>query len=228
MIPLIKRFFLIAFVVFTVFSLNVSAGEVSLEPYEHFYAYGEENAELSKIIGMSETELSDYCNTNDIIYLAANKANSKQIRVQCSKTEFSESVVNISLLSNDKIGELTPLITGIDNVKGEIIKKNGQKFVKIELSSSDSGGEFIITEYITVADGKEYTLRFYTDKNADMQYIEKTFEKYSSNAFLDDSQPVGVWQYVILAAAVVFAAVTVIIIITIIKDVKKEKIETKE
>ena len=228
MIPLIKRIFLIAFLVLAVFTLTVSASEVSLKTNEQFYVYGEENEELSKTIGMSETELSDYCKTNDIIYLAVNKENSKQIRVQCSETEFSESVVNISLLSNDKIGELTPLIAGIDNVKGEIIKKNGQKFIKIELSSSDSGGEFIITEYITVADGKEYTLRFYTDKNADMQYIEKTFEKYSSNAFLDDSQPVSVWQFVILAAAVVFAAVTVIIVITIIKDIKKEREETKE
>lgn len=206
-------------------SFNVAAlGAVTLEPHGDFYIYGEQNEKLAKTIGLKEAELSEYCKENNIVFLAVNSDNSKQIRVDCFETDFANSVVNISALSNDKITELIPNITGLDDVRGDIVEKKGQKFIKTELKSEDSGGGYLLTQYITIANKKNYILSFYTNENVDDEYIEKTFESYQSSDFLNDegTSRQG-WHYVILAATVIFALAAVAIAISVIRDIKKDK-----
>ena len=227
---LIKKFILAITLAVLLFSFNVSAKKYEIvkeiKPQGDFYVYGEDNDKLSEILNMDKNSLEEYCRQNGVEYLAVNPDNTKQIKVTTSITDFSNSVINISGLSNDSITALIPDITGVDGAKGEIINKNGQKFVKTQFKTSDSGGEYILTQYFTVANKSTVVLSFYTKSGLDTDYIEKTFDSFSSPLFIADkvensNSPFGI---VLLVAAGVFGIACVVILITIIRDVKKEKV----
>lgn len=212
------------------FSFAVSAKKMeivkSIEPEGSFYIYGEQTDKVAETLGMEKSVLKDNLNQNNVLYFAVNADNTKQIKVTSVTTDFSNSVINISGLSNDSITALIPDITGIENAKGEVILKGGQKFVKTQFKTKDSGGEYILTEYFTVANRLNIVLSFYTEVSADTDYIEKTFESFSSPLFITVKEETGYIGYIVLVAAVVFGIACVVIIYTIIRDIKKEKAET--
>jgi hypothetical protein len=158
------------------------------------------------------------------VYLAVNSGNTKQIRIRTEITEFSNSIGNISNLSDDNITALISDIVGIEDVNGDIIEKDGQKFIKIQLRSTDSGGEYILTQYFTVASKQNFVLSFYTDINEDTEYIEKTFESYTSPYFnsITQNNKSNSMSYIILGAAILFLVICVVVTITIVLDLKKK------
>lgn len=224
-----KKLFLTILIIGLIIPFNVSARYepiiLNLEPYGDFYTYDEQREKVAKVLGMKdEYELKDYCYKNGVIYLAVNEDNTKQIKVTVGHTDFSNSVINISGLSNDSINALIPDIIGIDNIKGEIIDKDGQKFVKTQVRTEDNGGEYILTQYFTVADRNNIVLSFYTEVSLDTDYIEKTFETFLSPYFIgvieNRTDRIGV---IILVATIIFGVACVVIIFTIIKDIRKDK-----
>lgn len=229
MIILIKRLFSGLCLCLMLFSINASAkdmSDIAIEPYGDFCIYGEDNSELAEILGITENELQEYCNENSIEYFAVNGENTKQIRLTVVKNDFSESVINISRLSDDKISALIPDIIGIEGAKGEIISREGQKFIKTQLRSGDSGGEYILTQYTTVAARKCYILSFYTDVGEKTDYIKETFESYSSPNFIyTDADKADTVRYIVLAAMIIFAIVCVAVAVSIVIDIRKSKIE---
>ena len=183
----------------------------------NFSIYGTDNTDIAQILNITESELQSYCGEKTV-YLALNRENTKQIRIYETQNDFTNSVINISDLSNDKITDLLPEIIGIDDVKGEVIDKNGQKFIKTQLRSSDSGGDYIITEYITVAGRKSYVLSFYTDIDADTDYIEKTFETFDSVYFEKrEDQSGGILRFVLPVFTVMFGIITLAVGFTIVQ-----------
>jgi hypothetical protein len=214
----LKRIIALIAVFILLFSLTVSAdSNINITPDGEFIT---ETEQIAKIIGMDKNELLDFCIENKIVYIAVNKDNSKQIRVTVKENDFSNGIVNINGLSDDKINAVLPDVIGVEGIKGEIINKDGQKFIKTEMSSKDSGGDFILTEYITVANKKVYVLSFYTNKKADTKYIEKTFETLESPNFVVENN--GLF-WVVGIAIVIFLFATVFIIITLIRDIKAKK-----
>ncbi len=228
MIFLIKRLLTVILVGIYVFSFNVLANDSSiiesLEPYGEFYIYGEENEKVAKVLGMSQDSLVDYCNENGVEYLAVNRDNTKQIKVTQEITDFSNSVINLNALSDGSITALIPDITGVEGAKGEVITKDGQKFVLTQFKTSDSGGEYVLTQYFTVAERRSIVLSFYTKSKEDREYIEKTFDSFSSHLFSKDTNDKTFEiSIVILVACGLFAIATVVIGFTIIKDIRQEK-----
>lgn len=198
-----------------------------IKPQGEFYIYSEQTDEVANILGMDKDSLKDYIYQNGVAYLAVNKENTKQIRVTNNTTDFSNSIINISGLSNDSIIALIPDITGIENTKGEVINKEGQKFVKTQFKTTDSGGEYILTQYFTVANRANIVLSFYTDSSADLDYIEETFNSFTSPLFItEDNEKTVTIGYVILIAAIIFGVACVIIVFTIIRDIRKDKKES--
>ncbi len=231
---LINKFILAITLAVFLFSINVSAEKEEIikriEPQGEFYVYGEQTDKLSEILLMDKETLDKYCVENGVQYLAVNVDNTKQIKVTASVTDFSIRVINISGLSNDSIIALIPDITGIDSAKGEVINKNGQKFLKTQFKTNDSGGEYILTQYFTVANKSTVVLSFYTKVGIDTDYIEKTFESFNSPLFIENTDDDTTTPYglILLVAAGIFAAACVLILITIIRDVKKEKVSEEE
>lgn len=222
---MIKRLLLILIPLCFFFGTIVSVNaDTKIEPSEAFYNIAEHKEKVAEIIDMSLPELESLCKEKHIEYIAVNSNNSKQIRITSTTTDFSNSVVNISLLSNDKILALIPQITDINGVTGEIINKGNQKFIKTEFRSKDSGGEYILTQYFTVSDKKSITLSFYTDLNENSDYIQKTFESYENDSFLKEAEDKkGFLDYFLPIGTVTFAAVFVLVAITVIWDFIKKK-----
>ena len=158
----IKRLSALAFAVLTL-SLTLSAAEITENPGKEFFVYGDKqsNEKIAEILEETADSLDNYCYNNGIIYLAINEKNTKQIRVTENSTAFSESVGELTGLSDDKIAALAPEIAG-DGFHTETVAQNGIKFIKATALSEDSGGKFTLIQYITVTSKKEYTLSFYT------------------------------------------------------------------
>ena len=194
-----------------------AAGKISIDAGDEFSVYGQDSGKAAEILGMSEAELNGYVSQNNIVYLAVNEDNTKQIRLTVAATAFSESTGNLSLLSDSEIKELIPDITGDSAVKGKIIESDGQKFVLSRVSSEDSGGGYTLARYFTVAGDNEYILSFYTSQGVSEDYIKSVFESFSLDDFYTgkDKNP---YSYIVIAALVLLSAGALFIIYTIIRD----------
>ena len=194
-----------------------AAGRISLKAGDEFSVYGQDSGKAAEILGMSEAELNGYVSQNNIVYLAVNEDNTKQIRLTVAATAFSESTGNLSLLSDSEIKKLIPDITGDSAVKGDIIKNGGQKYVLSRVLSEDSGGGYTLARYFTVAGDNEYILSFYTSDGVSEDYIGEVFESFKSDDFYgeNDKKP---YSYIVIAALVLFSAGALFIIYTIIRD----------
>ena len=214
---MLRKIFCWAAALFLIVLPVSAAGKISIDAGDEFTVYGEDSGKAAEILGMSETELDGYVSQNNIVYLAVNEDNTKQIRLTVAATAFSESTGNLSLLSDSEIEELIPDITGDSAVKGEIIEYGGQTFVLSRVSSEDSGGGFTPARYFTVAGDNEYILSFYTSQGVSEDYIAEVFESFKSDDFYgeNDKSP---YSYIVIAALVLFSAGGLYIIYTIIRD----------
>ena len=214
---MLRKIFCWAAALFLIVLPVSAAGKISIDAGDEFSVYGQDSGKAAEILGMSEAELNGYVSQNNIVYLAVNEDNTKQIRLTVAATAFSESTGNLSLLSDSEIKELIPDITGDSAVKGKIIESDGQKFVLSRVSSEDSGGGYTLARYFTVAGDNEYILSFYTSQGVSEDYIKSVFESFSLDDFYTgkDKNP---YSYIVIAALVLLSAGALFIIYTIIRD----------
>ncbi len=219
---LLKKF-LVVLMLLCLLSFNVSALEFGISLSDDFYTLENDGAKVAEVLNMEKSELELFCEQNNIELLAVNSVNTKQIRLSSSETDFSLAIVNMSNLTNDKILSLASGITGLSNDFCEIVDLRGQKFIKVEAMSDDSGGKYILNEYITVADKQEITLSFYTASGENTDYCEEIFTQFFSDKFVSEENGNSAVLYVTIAAIVVFALISAFIIYTIIRDLKAQK-----
>lgn len=189
------------------FSINAFALQLDGE----FYIYGQNSKEICQVFGMNESELENYCTINNITFLAVNKTNTKQIRKTEVKDDFSKQLGDFLALEDKEILDLANDLTGFSDISGTVLEKGNQKFLKLEVKSTDSGGEYILTQYITVIDGVKEVLTFYTDANENTDYIEEVFSsqfKTTDRFFgLKILAVIGIFLFSLLAAVVVVAII---------------------
>ncbi len=206
-----KKAVLILSLLICILSVNVSALQVG----DDFLVYGKDNEKMSQTLGMSETEIEQYCKTNNIVFLAVNSDNTKQIRKTEITDSFTQKIGNLSVMKNADILALQDSLCSVDGVSGEIIEKQEFKYLKVEAKTKDSGGEYVLTQYVTVKDGKKHTLSFYTANGENRDYTQKVF-----NSQFKDT---GVLKVIVILSICLFAVLAVVIIVLLIKDYKKEK-----
>ena len=225
----IKRLSALAFAVLTL-SLTLSAAEITENPGKEFLVYGDKqsNEKIAEILEETTDTLDNYCYNNGIIYLAINEKNTKQIRLYENSTAFSESVGELTSLTDDKIAALAPEIVGEGFHTETVTQKSGRKFIKATALSQDSGGKFTLIQYITVTSKKEYTLSFYTASDENTDYAEKVFSTLSFGegaAKKTEKKPYG---YIFMALTAVFVLFGAYIVYTLIRDIRADRAETAE
>ena len=225
----IKRIAAIIFAVLTL-SLTLSAAEITENPGKEFLVYGDKqsNEKIAEILEETTDTLDNYCYNNGIIYLAVNEKNTKQIRIYENSTAFSESVGELTSLSDDKIAAFTPEIVGEGFHTETVTQKSGRKFIKATALSEDSGGKFTLIQYITVTSKKEYTLSFYTASGENTDYAEKVFSSFSFGnvaAKKTEKKPYG---YIFMALTAVFVLFGTYIVYTLIRDIRADRAEAAE
>ena len=214
---MLKKILISVVTVCVLLTTVISAVEVGND----FYLYGRDDKKLATALNMTEDEVKAYCEQNNINLLAVNSDNTKQIREIVQETEFSKTVKNLAVLKNNEILDLTYQLCGIENAKGEVIEKDAYKYLKIEVKGKDSGGEYILTQYITVKNGKAITLSFYTSNGEDTSYTDKIFNSQFSNIKATKD-----W---LTAALAVLLGVSAVLSVMIVRDLKPPKrVEVEE
>lgn len=216
----IKILFATLLCVIILFPINAAANaSVNIKDIdEEFFVFSNvaDKEKVSEITGEDKEALEEFCSSGGIIYLAVNEDNSKQIRISRTKSNFSEKLGNISFLTEEEITDVFKQdIEETSNYK--IVEKNSQKFIVTENSYSDSGGKYILTRYITIANENIYTLSFYTSENSDTGYIEKVFNGYECDSFLNYNSNSNN-GYTLLAVTVMLALLASWIVYTLIRD----------
>lgn len=226
MIKLFKKLLLIIALISVCFNISASAEAlIKLNAPKNFYDAENNPEKLSEILNMTEKQLEEYCKSNSVLYLGADKDNSKQIQITNGKTNFSNSIVNISNMTDDKITALAPDLSGIEGIRGEIEKLNSQKFLKIVLKTNDEGGEYILTQYITIAQRQNIIISFYTDADLNTDYVDDIFKSITSPLFIFESDNNGAnyLYYIVPIAAGILFIVCIILGFSVIKDLKNAK-----
>ena len=188
------------------FSFSVCA-----ENKDNFYVHGEATTYVSEILGMTEDQLKDYVNNNNITYLAVNRDNTKQIRKTEISDAFSKKIGNFLTLKDDEILELAEELTGFEDVNATVFDRGDKRFLKVSVKTTDSGGEYYLTQYVTVANSKKEILSFYTASGENTDYIEDFLNSHykvaKQNTFLKVLSVIGITLFSLLAAAVVFVII---------------------
>ena len=164
MILVLKKITCIIAVFVFAFMLVVSAAE-------DFLIYGKQTEEVSKVLGLKTQELDKYCTDNNVTYFAVNANNTKQVKRTEISDEFAQKVVDLSAWDDSKVLQLSSSLSGFEGAKGEVINKGDYKFLKVELQSEDSGGDYVLTQYTTVKNKERIVLTFFTSPGEDYGYI---------------------------------------------------------
>lgn len=214
---------ILAICLLLLFAVNVTALTVDqITPDEDFIIYSAAPQEVAKALDTNITDLETRVKEQNILFLAVNGENTKQIQLTCNETQFSQTVGNLSNLSDSSIKNLLPDITGIQNIKGNIVLKNNQKYVNINLKTEEQG--YTLTQYFTVDDNKLYTLSFYTNENESTDYIETAF---TTSTKLDEDiklkKAPTAFRIAVICGTIIFGIAFFIILFNIIRDLIKKR-----
>ncbi len=207
MIQLVKKIICLFAVLVFVFSFSVSAKE-------EFLVYGKDNINsICEALDMEEQDVKQYCEENNITYLAVNPDNTKLIKRVETVDEFSERIVDLSVLSDENIRTLSYELSRFSEANGQIVKLDGFKLLKYELKTDDD--KYYLTTYITVKDSKRITLSFYTDVGNERDYIDEIVtEQFKADI---DYKPL------IIIGVIAFALVGAFVLALIIRDLRRKE-----
>ncbi len=179
-----------------------------------FYVYGEDDIDFfCKTFDMDDCDIADYFEQNNITYFACNKDNTKQIKMIETVDDFSKSVFDMLALSDESILDLASELSGVPNTKGEIVEYGDRKFLKTEHQTEDSGGKFILTQYVTVEKSQKMIISFCTAENVDNSYILENFEQLA--------KPQKDYALFLVLGFGLFAFVGIWVLVLLIRDFKK-------
>ncbi len=180
-----------------------------------FLVYGEDDIELfCRAFDMDDCEIVDYLNENNITYLAINRDNTKQIKRSETVDAFSKKVVDFNVLADDEIINLANEISGFENSKGEVVTARGYKLLKSELKTEDSGGEYVLTQFVTVKNSKKIILSFYTASEQSRDYIGTVLEEQFPKE--KDFKPL------VIVGTVAFSLAVLVVLALIILELRKK------
>ena len=202
--------------------LKISALEFDMSSIGgDFTVYSEDPAGTSEILGTDQEQLADTVKENNLIFLAVDSENKRQIQISCDENDFSHSVINLSNLTDDSIYALMPDIIGDDSISGEIVNSGGQKYVRVDVKTENSDNGFFLTRFFTVADRKNYSVSFYTAPDQSRDYIGKIFPVTSISPSRDTDTDIKKFEKArlfVIIGITVLGGISLWLIFYILKD----------
>ena len=207
---------LLVLVLSLIFSFSISALKTDhLTPTEDFFIYSASPQKVAEIVKMTQEDLKTDVESKNIIFLAVDAENTRQIQLTETENKFSTTVSNLSNLSDSSIRSLAADITGVENIKGKVVLHGEQKYVRIELKSK----EYVLTQFFTVENKKLYTLSFYTNLEVSTDYIKDTFsyKQKTADSITVKEIPKNLKTLTIIGFSI-FGILFFVILYSIIKD----------
>lgn len=170
---------------------------------------------VSGIIGKPSDELRSYCESNGVLFIAVNPDNSIQIRLSAFKSEFSVKAGDIRALDSEGLSLFAEsLSSGADYT---VLETENTAFLKFTAVLSDSGGDYVSTQYVTLSGGKVYQLSCYNSGNAEAPCVTAAAESFS---VVTDTASDLRQKLLFAAVLLALAGVITVMVIGIIKDIK--------
>lgn len=228
----LKRFVCALFVFLMIFSANTGVfaakPECSLSLPKEFTvkAQSDELEPLADIFGIKPASLQKYYKDNNVLYLAANEENTCQVTLTAVKNEFSEGAVSFSRLSDTELEAVASDLAGESFENCGIVKsKDGNRFIKLKRTMSDSGGEYTVTEFITVCSYKLFTMSVSVSNGSGLEKMPNT--ALEGLEIADYARPQSSSKGFIFTALAaigiaIFATVAVYFTVTVIRDIRKK------
>ena len=186
-----------------------------------YFRDGDDLSKAEKITGISTKELQKLFKQENLVMLALSEDNQRQIRVAHYSNELSEKIADLDLLDikqlaefRDKLSERLSLdgtLIGTDYVENLDAPIN--KYVIHTELFSDNGGDYMVTQYVTVKDGAFWHITTYGPNHSNVPDVVPHFS-------VDDG---GIdMSKVFYAVGALFAVLAVMMLILYIKEHRTE------
>lgn len=120
------------------------------------------NEEFIKDIGYTKASAKKHFSDNNIVFLAADKNNAKQIQLQYAVTDFTGQVGELTDLDEEGVIAVASEIIDKNPNKWKIVLINGVKYIEARSTAKDSGGKYSVIQYFTIRNGALYTFSYYS------------------------------------------------------------------
>lgn len=199
----------------------------------------EDNEELIEDLGYTLSSFKNYLkptnNTSpETLFLGVTSDTKSQISVKCWTTEFSKKINDFSHLNDSSLFKTAKELITTTGTSFKIVSANGMKLVEARTNAKDSGGDYCAVQYITVRNGKFYSLNFTFSGNITDQKVQSAWSTLVSFKIASGNKN-SVWDagsvaIMVLLGAVVIAAIIVagITVYSIVTDIKKRRTDINE
>lgn len=179
---------------------------------DYLYFYEDSNLDkAAEITSLSEEDLDELFDDEELVMLALSKDNKRQIRVACYENEISEKIGNFSSRSYAEVRELSDELnvfaTGGTFVSRDTVESADaavNKYIVYSELHTDSGGDYMVTQYITVVDGAFWHITTYAPNHSNIPDVMPHFTVGV------ESSKASVVFYAVGAVFAVFAAVMLV------------------
>ncbi len=217
---------LLIFVVLTmILSVNVSAAqktkEFDIKVPENFtdVYYGNDVTEVAEILGIGNDELTKTLKDNNIIYFAVSPDKSTQVRVCCVEDDFGKKVGDMQNLSLQETQNFSESLAVGNNADFKTVNSNGRNYIRSCEVLKDSGGEYTVTQYITVLNGESYYLTCYNGGSKTSKEVREIFESFSiGNTYKN----LAITRYVVAGSIILFMLISVAMAVGIFKKFRQQ------
>lgn len=227
------------------FTVNAAAEGEKISLKEHFLtielsdAYTvldssnvSKNEEVVEKFGYTVSSFKNYLQQNNILFFGVD-SNGTQCFLKCWQTDFSKEITDLSVLDDETLKSVATQIITISEAAYKTATVNGMRFFEVSATDTDSGGNFYSVQYITIRNGKIYSLNFAfpgteSKENKAAAWETVTTLKIEDKARSSPWDMASVFELVLIWAIIIVAvAGAVVIIISFVRDIKARKNESQ-
>jgi len=218
---------IIAFIL--LLNLNVCAAsyEYTIATNDNFTSArsGDDMSAVAKKLNTTSDKLNVYFNENCLLYLAVSDDAKTQIRLAAFADNFSSAAGDISYLTNTQLEEFINTLSVEDENDCELIENRGRKYIVIKDSLVDSGGEYTVTQYITICADRTFYLSCYNQGDDTSDEVKEMFESFEINITQNQKNTFNYLEALILTGILLFSILSIVMIIGIVKSIKRKGTE---
>lgn len=199
----------------------------------------EDNLDVIESMGYTVSSFKTYLKPSSkseyaTIFLAIEEKSNSQISVRTDQTEFSKKIGDFSYLEDEAVEKTAKELVKNEKATYKTATSNGMKFIEIRFTDKDSGGKFSSIQYMTVRNGKIYTLAFNFEGELTDSQVNLAWETLKTLE-IEDVITASPWDFetillmVLLSAAIIVAVIALgFLVFTIVKDFKNKNSEYED
>ena len=220
------RLFLCAAVMMSVICMTVAAEtpvfKLDMGDGYLYFREGDDLSRAEKITGTDKDELQKLFDEENLVMLALSEDNLRQIRVSRYTNDLSIKIGDLDLLDNGEVKKIRDELSDDLGLGGTLVGDDYtenteapvKKYIIHRELFSDSGGDYNVTQYVTVVDGAFWHITTYGPNHSD---VPNVIPHFSVGAESFD------WSVVWRVVGVLFGVFAIVVLVLYLRESKAEK-----